>query len=112
MKRIKQVSPEAYAIAYEDGWDEFECCHGYGIFDGEYPTKFGMIEGQHIERIDIMAVWHSDTTAATHAEKHEGIKIIRDIPNLYKVFIDTPENRANIMKQIEELKNETQRYYF
>lgn len=103
MERIKQVSQEAYDIAHEDGWDEFECCHGYGIFDGEYPTVFGMIEGEHIERIDIMNVWDSDINAAKHAEKHEGIKIIRDIPRLYKVFIDTPENRAKIMQQIEEV---------
>jgi hypothetical protein len=104
MERIKQVSQEAYNIAYEDGWDEFECCHGYGIFDGEYPTPFGIIEGKHIERIDIMEVWGSDITAAQHAEKYEGIKIIRDIPRLYKVFIDTPENRTNIMRQIREEK--------
>jgi hypothetical protein len=102
MDRIKQVSKKAYDIGKEDGWDEFECCHGYGVFDGEYPTHFGMIEGQHIERIDIMEVWSSDIKAAQHAEKHEGIKIIRDIPNLYKVFIDTPENREKIMKQIKE----------
>lgn len=104
MKRIKQVSKEAYNIAYEDGWDEFECCHGYGIFDGEYPTNFGVIEGLHIERIDIMQTWSSDITAAKHAEQHNGIKIIRDIPNLYKVFIDTPKNRASIMKQIKGCK--------
>jgi len=104
MKRIKQITKEAYDLAIEDGWDEFEANHGYGIFDGEYPTHYGMIDGQHIERIDIMASWASDITAAQHAEKHEGIKIIRDIPNLYKVFLDTPENRANIMKQIEEAK--------
>lgn len=104
MERIKQVSQEAYEFGKDDGWDEFECCHGYGIFDGEYPTKFGMIEGKHIEKIDIMECWNSDITAAQHAEKYEGIKIIRDIKELYKVFLDTPENREKIMKQIEELK--------
>ena len=104
MERIKQITKEAYDLAIEDGWDEFEATHGYGIFDCHYPTHYGMIYGQHIEKIDIMCVWSSDITAAQHAEKHEGIKIIRDIPNLYKVFIDTPENRANIMKQIEEAK--------
>ena len=111
MERIKQVSKKAYNIAQEDGWDEFECCHGYGIFDGEYPTEFGMIEGQHIERIDIMEVWDSDITAAKHAEKYEGIKIIRDIPNLYPVFIDTPENRAEIMSQIEDEKEVEMKTY-
>lgn len=104
MERIKQVSQEAYECGKEDGWGEFECCHGYGIFDCDYPTHYGMIDGQHIERIDIMGVWNSDITAAQHAEKYEGIKIIRDIPHLYKVFIDTPENRAKIMKQIKEAK--------
>lgn len=102
MKRIKAVSQNYYNIAKEDGWDEFECCHGYGIFDGEYPTNFGMIEGQHIERIDIMECWDSDISAAEHAERHEGIKIIRDIKGLYEVFIDTPENRKLIMEQLKE----------
>lgn len=104
MERISQVSKKAYKIGVDEGWGEFECTHGYGIFDGEYPTKFGMIVGKHIERIDIMEVWKSDMTAAIHAEMREGIKIIRDIPGLYKVFLDTPENRANIMKQIKENK--------
>lgn len=106
MERIKQVSQATYEFAKEDGWDEFECCHAYGIFDGEYPTKFGMIKGKHIEKIDILDVWDSDITAAQHAEKYAGIKIIRDIKGLYKVFLDTPENRAKILKQIEELKND------
>ena len=109
MERIKQVSQEAYEIGKEWGWDEFECCHGYGIFDGEYPTRFGMIDAKHIECIGEMQCgktpcWDSDITAAQHAEKYEGIKIIRDIKGLYKVFIDTPENRAKILKQIEGLK--------
>ena len=102
MERIKQVSEEDYEIGHADGWDEFECTHGYGLFDGYYPTWYGDICGEHIERIDIMSVWSSDIKAANHAEMHEGIKIIRDIPNLCKVFIDTPENRENIMKQIKE----------
>lgn len=100
MERLKRVPQSSYDLAVEEGWGEFECCHGYGIFEGEYTTHFGIIQGQHIERIDIMNVWNSDIEAAQHAENNEGIKIIRDIPNLYKVFIDTPENRANIMKQI------------
>ena len=45
MERIQKVSQATYEFAKEDGWDEFECCHAYGIFDGEYPTKFGMIKG-------------------------------------------------------------------
>lgn len=101
MERIKKVTKYAYDIAKANDWGEFECCHGYGIFDSEYPTHYGMIDGQHIERIDIMGTWMSDITAAQHAEKNEGIKIIRDIPKLYKVFLDTPENRAKIMAQIE-----------
>jgi hypothetical protein len=105
MKRISNVSKEAYEIGKEDGWDEFECTHGYGIFGGEYPTGYGYIEGQHIEKIDVMASWASDINAAKHAEKYDGIKIIRDIPKLYQVFIDTPENREHIMKQIQEKKN-------
>lgn len=102
MDKIKQVSQEVYEFAQEEGWGEFECCNGYGVFDCGYPTRFGMIRGKHIEKIDLMNVWSSDITAATHAEKHNGIKIIRDIPNLYKVFIDTPENREQIMEQIKK----------
>jgi hypothetical protein len=104
MERIKKVSEEAYNIGVEEGWGEFECTHGYGIFDGDYPTHLGMLVGKHIERIDVMGVWKSDITAAAHAEDMEGIKIIRDIPGLYKVFLDTPENRESIMKQIKEIK--------
>lgn len=102
MRRIWRVSKKAYKIGKEDGWDEFECCHGYGIFDGDYPTGFGIIEGKHIERIDIMDVWAFDEAAAADAEKRHGIKLIRDIPQLYNVFLDTPENRANIIRQLEE----------
>lgn len=35
MERIKKVSQEAYEFGKDDGWNEFECCHGYGIFDYE-----------------------------------------------------------------------------
>ena len=105
MERISQVSLDAYNRGREDGWDEFECTHGYGIFDGEYPTQYGMITAKHIERIDIMNVWTSDIYAATHADRHEGIRIIRDIPHLYHVFLDTPENRATIMCQIKESRH-------
>lgn len=90
-----------YQIAKEDGWGDFECSHGYGIFTSEYPTDFGDIEALHIERIDIMEMFVSDEEAANHFEANEGIKIIRDIPNLPQVFIDTPTNRTRIMKHIK-----------
>ena len=116
MKRIKQVSKRAYDIAKEEGWDEFECCHGYGVFNGDYPTDYGLIEGDHIEVIGEMygdnGFWKLDDDAARHYEENYGHKIIRDIDGIGHVFIDTSENRAKIMKQIEEVnKRDSQRTY-
>lgn len=106
MNRIKQVSQEAYNQGKEWGWGEFECCNGYGIFNGDYPTDYGLIEGDHFEVIGEMDVgegfWKRDIDAAAHAEENYGYKIIRDIEGIDPVFIDTLENRAKIMKQIKE----------
>lgn len=108
MKRIKQVSQRAYEFAKEDGWGEFECANGYGVFNGDYPTDYGLIEGDHFEVIGAMdgddGFWQLDSDAAKHAEDNYGYKIIRDIDGIEPVFIDTPENRAKILKQIEEMK--------
>lgn len=104
MERIKQVTREAYELAQEDGWGEFECCHGYGLFSGEYPTIRGMIDADHVERIDIMNAWAGDTLAARDAEKRGYCRIIRDVRGLYPVFIDTPENRRRVLEQWEALK--------
>ena len=110
MKRIKQVSQRAYEFAKESGWGEFECTHGYGIFVSEYPTDHGYIEGDHFEVIGEMdgdeGFWELDSDAANHAEENYGYKIIRDIEGIERVFIDTPENRAKILKQIKEVNNE------
>jgi hypothetical protein len=106
MERIKQVSERAYEFGKESGWGEFECCHGYGVFNGDYPTDYGLIEGDHIEVIGEMdgdkGFWELDNGAANHYEANYGYKIIRDIKGIEPVFIDTPENRAKIMKQIKE----------
>lgn len=105
MKRIKQVSRKAYQLGKEWEWGEFECCHGYGVFNWDYPTDYGMIEGDHIEVIGEMDVdkefWKLDSDAAKHYEEHYGHKIIRDIKGIGYVFIDTPENRAKIMEQLK-----------
>lgn len=102
LERIAEVSEAQYNIGRNTGWDEYECTHGYGLFDCSYPTMFGYIKGEHIERIDVMDVWDSDESAADHAERHEGIKIIRDIAGLDKIYLDTPDNRDRIMKQLKE----------
>lgn len=106
MNRIKQVSQRAYEFAKESGWGEFECANGYGIFVSEYPTNYGFIAGDHFEVIGEMdgddGFWQLDVDAAKHAEENYGYKIIRDIDGVDPVFIDTPENRAKIMKQIKE----------
>lgn len=105
MNRIKQVSQEAYERGKEWDWGEFECCHGYGVFNGDYPTEYGLIEGDHIEVIGEMdgdeGFWELDSDAAKHYEENYGHKIIRDIDGIGYVFIDTKENRAKIMKQIK-----------
>ena len=105
MNRIKQVSQEAYERGREWDWGEFECCHGYGVFNGDYPTEYGLIEGDHIEVIGEMdgdeGFWELDSDAAKHYEENYGHKIIRDIDGIGYVFIDTQENRAKIMKQIK-----------
>ena len=101
MKRIKQVSREAYLIGKEWEWGEFECCHGYGVFNGDCPTDYGYIEADHIETIGDMDVWHDAEAAAAHAERYCNMKIIRDIPGIPLLFLDTPENRAKIMQQIK-----------
>lgn len=106
MKRIKQVSKAAYNRGKEWGWGEFECTHGYGIFGGDYPTDYGLIEGDHFEVIGDMdgdeGFWKLDSDAAKHAEENYGYKIIRDIEGIGHVFIDTPQNRAKIIAQIKE----------
>lgn len=101
MKRIKNVSKEAYDIGKDWGWDKFECTHGYGVFNGDYPTQYGYIEADHIEVIGIMDCWTSDIDAAKHAERYCGYKIIRDIKGIDPVFIDTEENRNKIIAQIK-----------
>lgn len=104
MTRIKQVSQEAYNIGKAEGFNEFECTHGYGRFEGYYPTIYGDIYGVHIEQIDAMGCWERDIDAAAHAERRCKHKIIHDIVGLDPVFIDSAENRARIMAQIERLK--------
>lgn len=104
MERIKRVTEEAYEIIREDGFCEFVCCHGYGLFTGDYPTQRGDIEGDHIERIDVAEVWESDTAAARDAERRGYYKIIRGVRGLPPVFIDTPENRTHVLEQWEALK--------
>ena len=102
-KKVKQSFQDGAEFGYN------KANEWHYVKDGEYPTHFGMINAKHIECIGEMQCcktpcWDSDITAAQHAEKYEGIKIIRDIKGLYKVFLDTPENREKIMKQLEELK--------
>lgn len=105
MRRIKRVSKSAYLAGKEWGWGEFECTHGYGVFNGDYPTTHGYIAGDHIEVIGVMGgdetFWKYDTEAASHAERYCGYKIIRDIDGIDAVFIDTPENRKSILAQLQ-----------
>lgn len=108
---IPEITLSSYIYGREAEWGEFECAHGYGVFNGDYPATngdYGYIKGDHIEVIDEMAVdksfWESDIEAAKHYEEHEEVKIIRDIPGIDAVFIDTPENRKKITEQLERLK--------
>ena len=85
-----------------DDWSSREINHGYAIFDGEYPTEYGYIDGLHIEALDIVGIFVSDEYAAECATKEIGVAIIKDVPLLNKVFIDTPDNREKIIKQIKK----------
>lgn len=75
--------------------------HGYGIFQSDHTDAL------HIERIDELDWYDDDVEAAKQAEK-DGIKIIHDIripedSNLHyyeDTFIDTPENREVLIKEI------------
>lgn len=106
MKRIKQVSKEAYLRGKEWEWGEFECCHGYGVFNGDCPTEYGLIEADHIEVIGDMDAWDDAEAAASHAERYCKMKIIRDIPGLPHLFLDNEQNRASILRQIAEANNQ------
>ena len=90
----------AFALADSNGWGDFECQHGYGLFSSEYPTEYGDIEALHIEAIDILGLFDSDEEAAEQAIKEIGVAIIKDVPLLAEVFIDSPENREMIFRQI------------
>lgn len=76
--------------------------HGYGFFISDYT------EALHIERIDELGWYDSDIEAAKQAEL-DGVKIIHDIDipqnsilRYYKdTFIDTPDNRAIILKELK-----------
>ena len=103
-RRISRVSKADYDLLKEEGWDEFECTHGYGIFNSYYPTEFGGIVGAHIERIDVAECWDSDEDCAKHAKRYTHYSIIEDIEGIPKVFIDTPNNRKTIVNQIKQKK--------
>lgn len=82
---------------------------GYGIFEEDYEFDYPMLV---IERIDEVDAYDGDVEAAQQAKK-DGIKLIpckeypyRTYPfNAYR-FLDTPENRIALQKNIEALISE------
>lgn len=82
---------------------------GYGIFEEDYEFDYPMLV---IERIDEVDAYDGDVEAAQQAKK-DGIKIIpckeypyRTYPfNAYR-FLDTPENRVALQKNIEAFIDE------
>lgn len=95
---MRNITAEMIKEAIEDGWREEDARRGYGIFTSDYGNG-----ATHIERIDMMMAFDSDSEAAEKAE-NDGIKIIHDIelPEEHKAYyIDTPNNRkllASIIK--------------
>lgn len=87
---------------------------GYGIFEEEYGFDYPMLV---IERIDEIDAYDGDVEAAQQAKK-DGIKLIpckeypyRTYPfNAYR-FLDTPENRIALQKNIEALISEEEEEY-
>ena len=87
---MKQITEEMIREAVENGWLEEDAKRGYSIFTSDYGNG-----ATHIERIDDMMVFDSDSEAAEQAEK-DGIKIIHDMkfPDEHCTsYIDTPENK-------------------
>lgn len=87
---MRQITEKMINEAIEAGWSEEDAKRGYAIFTSDYGNG-----ASHIERIDDMMVFDSDSEAAEQAEK-DGIKIIHDMtfPDEHCAsYIDTPENR-------------------
>lgn len=100
MKR--EVPNEVKEEALLDGWDASEVEKGYAIFDGS-----GLGGASHIEKIDMLDAFESDEEAAEYAEKHDGVKIIHDLPDCIPEeervnCIDTEENREIIRQFIKD----------
>ena len=100
IKEIQKVLKEFWG----EGGDK-----GYGIFEEDYEFDYPMLV---IERIDEVDAYDGDVEAALQAKK-DGIKLIpckeypyRTYPfNAYR-FLDTPENRVALLKNIEALIEE------
>jgi len=86
-------------IAEEECWHEEDVRRGYAVFSADY-----MSGAFHIEQLDCINAYESDSEAAIQAEK-DGIKIIHDLPidkddYDFAYFLDTPENREIIREHL------------
>lgn len=117
-KKDRNIRPtkEETEEALEDGWDEFEATHGYGIFQNDDE------DFEYISRIDSMHIFDGDVEAAYQA-KRDGQKFLdklitkaeeRYIVNdsncsddivSAKQIIDTPHNREVLERIRKEMNN-------
>lgn len=87
--------------AVKAGFKKEHAEKGYAIFESDY-----MGGALHIERIDIIGKFNTDSDAADQAEK-DGIKLINNLPDCVDDedmarFIDDPKNREIISKHLKE----------
>ena len=91
---MKKITEEMIALAIKNGFSREDAEKGYGVFISDYGNG-----ATHIERLDCMMVFDTDSEAAEQAEK-DGIKIIHDMEfddENSAAYIDTQENRKLLM---------------
>lgn len=87
---MRKITDKMVQQAIKAGWSKEDAKRGYAVCVSDYGNG-----AHHIEKIDMMDVFSSDSEAADQAEK-DGIKIIHDLnlPEEHAAsYIDTPENR-------------------
>lgn len=100
----KQLDRAKFKEALEAGWTNEQLKAGYEIFESDF-----MGGAKHIEKIDVIDLFDSDSDAAEYAEEHDKVKIIKDLPDFinedsddFGYFVDTPENIKVIKNYLKE----------
>ena len=102
------IDPELISAAVDEGFDAVEAVNGlFMATDNVLELKKDTIfldpkdTISHIEKIDVMDVFPSDEAAARDAEQHCKVAIIRDIPEIRQIYIDSPQTRKIITKALK-----------